>query len=302
VIGDIKLEKLVSGCELSFCTDDISKRSANDLFQKTPQGFRCLHSDIFEGEGLRHLFAALRILYFFLISAAQQQALVIFPCHRGCIIRDDFCLRVNFLQKFLDALFFFRLACFCFGNNDRIRASDLILIQLGIFRHIAAVTVNIHNSDRREKLNSLVLDLTQIFYNPGETSDTCRFYDQVFRVYHIGNGQHGCCKILFPDAADALLCHFPYIFLRSLPVLAKTYAVDSCGSIFIFQYGKPLIDVPGQPFDKCCFSRAQKAGYDQYFHTFPFSVKFSNHQSANLTTGLIKSFGLSLMRNSAPSR
>mgnify|MGYP005952084625 CR=1 FL=1 len=75
VIGDIKLEKLVSGCELSFCTDDISKRSANDLFQKTPQGFRCLHSDIFEGEGLRHLFAALRILYFFLIPAAQQQAL-----------------------------------------------------------------------------------------------------------------------------------------------------------------------------------------------------------------------------------
>ena len=75
VIGDIKLENLVSGCELSFCTDDISKRSANDLFQKTPQGFRCLHSDIFEGEGLRHLFAALRILYFFLISAAQQQAL-----------------------------------------------------------------------------------------------------------------------------------------------------------------------------------------------------------------------------------
>lgn len=29
VIGDIKLEKLVSGCELAFCTDDISKRSAN---------------------------------------------------------------------------------------------------------------------------------------------------------------------------------------------------------------------------------------------------------------------------------
>ncbi len=53
-----------------------------------------------------HLFAALRILYFFRISTAQQQALVIFPCHRGCIIRDDFCLRVNFLQKFLDALFF----------------------------------------------------------------------------------------------------------------------------------------------------------------------------------------------------
>lgn len=126
----------------------------------------------------------------------------------------------------------------------------------------------------REKLNSLVLDLTQIFYNPGETSDACRFYDQVFRVYHIGNGQHGCCKILFPDAADALLCHFPYIFLRSLPVLAKTCAVDSCGSIFIFQYGKPLIDVPGSRLINVVFPAPKKPDTINIFIRFLFQSNF----------------------------